>query len=44
MWESSVTFETFDQRDDETWPDQQKDNYKDKDNDNDNDKDNDKDI
>ena len=36
-----MTFETFDQNDEETWPDQQKDNnndkYKDKDNDNDND-------
>ena len=35
--------ETFDQGDDETWPDPKKDNkkykYKDKDNDNDNDKD-----
>ena len=35
-----MTFETFDQRDEETWPDQQKDN--DKDNDIDNDIDNDK--
>ena len=38
-----MTFETFDQSDEETWPDQKKDNdkdkYKDKDNDNDNDKD-----
>ena len=39
-----MTFETFDQRDEETWPDQQKENDKDNDNDNDNDKDNDKDI
>ena len=35
-----LTFETFDQSDEKTWPDQQKDNdedkYKDKDNDNDN--------
>ena len=31
-----MTFKTFDQRDEETWPDQQKDNDKDKDNDNDN--------
>ena len=32
-----VTFETFDQSDEGTWPDQQKDNdkYKDKDNDKD---------
>ena len=37
-----MTFETFDQRDDETWPDQQRD-Y-DKDRDNDKDKHNDKDI
>ena len=39
-----MTFETFDQRDEETWPDQQKDNDKDnyKDTDNDKDKDNDK--
>ena len=28
-----MTFETFDQNDEETWPDQQKDNDKDKDND-----------
>ena len=35
-----MTFETFDQRDEETWPDQQKEN----DNDNDNDNDKDKDI
>ena len=39
-WSSILmTFETFDQIDEETWPDQQKDNdkdnYKDKDNDND---------
>ena len=38
-----MTFETFDQSDEETWPDQKKDNDKDKDNDNDNDNDNDKD-
>ena len=37
-----MTFETFDQRAEETWPDQQKEN--DKDNDNDKGKDNDKDI
>ena len=37
-----MTFETFDPRDKETWPDHQKDNDKEKDNDND--KDNDKDI
>ena len=30
-----MTFETFDQSDEETWPDQQKDNNKDKDNDKD---------
>ena len=36
-----MTFETFDQRDVKTWPDQHKDN--DKDNDNNNDNDNDKD-
>ena len=35
-----MTFETFDQRDEETWPDQQKDNDKDKDKDNDNENDN----
>ena len=40
--ERLMTFETFDQRKEETWPDQQKEN--DKDDDNDNDKDNDKDI
>ena len=34
-----LTFETFDQSDEETWPDQQKDNDKDRDNDKDNDKD-----
>ena len=34
-----VTFETFDQSDEETWPDQQKDNDKDKGKDKDNDKD-----
>ena len=34
-----VTFETFDQGDEETWPDQQKDNDKDKYKDKDNDKD-----
>ena len=28
-----MTFETFDQRDEETWPDQQQDNDKDNDND-----------
>ena len=28
-----LTFETFDQSDEETWPEQQKDNEKDKDND-----------
>ena len=43
-----MTFETFDQRDEETWPDYQKDNDKDKYNDNDNDKhkhkENDKDM
>ena len=33
-----VTFETFDQSDEETWHDQQKYSYKDKDKDNDNDK------
>ena len=38
-----VTIETFDQSDEETWPDQQKDNNKYKDNDKDNDKDKDKD-
>ena len=40
-----MTFETFDQSDEGTWPDQQKDNdkYKHKDNDNDNDNDKDKD-
>ena len=32
----------FDQGDEKTWPDQQKDNDEDKHNDNDNDKDNDK--
>ena len=31
-----MTFETFDQRDEETWPDQQKDNDEDNDNDYDN--------
>ena len=35
-----VTFETFDQSDEETWPDQQKYNDKYKDNDRDSDKDN----
>ena len=30
-----LTFETFDQSDEETWPDQQKDNNEDKHNDND---------
>ena len=39
-----VTFETFDQSDEDTWTDQQKNNDKDNDSDNDNDKDNDKDI
>ena len=34
-----VTFETFDQSDEETWPDQEKDNDKDKCKDKDNDKD-----
>ena len=34
----SVTFEIFDQSDEETWPDQQKDNDKDKYKDKDNDK------
>ena len=38
-----VTFETFDQSDEETWPDQQKDNDKDKYKDKYKDKDNDKD-
>ena len=33
-----LTIEAFDQSDEETWPDQQKDNKKDKDKDNDNDK------
>ena len=33
-----LTFETFDQGDEKTWPDQQKDNGEDKDNDKDNDK------
>ena len=37
-----MTFETFDRSDEETWPDQQKDN--DNDNDKDKDNDNDKDI
>ena len=37
-----MTFETFDQSDEETWPDQRKDNDKDKDNDNDKNKANDK--
>ena len=37
-----VTFETFDQSDEETWPDQQKENDKNNDKDKDNDKDNDK--
>ena len=35
-----MTFETFDQSDEETWPDQQKDNDKDKDNGKDKDDDN----
>ena len=43
-----LNLETFDQSDEDTWPDQQKnndkDNDKDNDSDNDNDKDNDKDI
>ena len=33
-----MTFETFDQSDEETWPNQQKDSDKDKDKDNDKDK------
>ena len=33
-----MTFETFDQSDEVTWPDQKKDNDKDKDKDNDKDK------
>ena len=33
-----LTYETFDQGDEKTWPDQQKDNGEDKDNDKDNDK------
>ena len=37
--ERLVTFETFDQSDEETWPDQKKDNDKDKYKDKDNDKD-----
>ena len=37
-----MTFETFDQSDEGTWPDQQKDNDKDNDNDNDKYKHNDK--
>ena len=37
--QSDVTFETFDQSDEGTWPDQQKDNGKDKDKYKDNDKD-----
>ena len=37
-----MTYETFYQGDEETWPDQQKDNYKDKDKDKDNDNDKDK--
>ena len=41
--EPQVTFEKFDQSDEETWPDQKEDNGKDKDNHKDNDKDNDKD-
>ena len=39
-----MTFETFDQSDEETWPDQKKDNDKDKDKDKDKDNDKDKDI
>ena len=41
-----MTYETFDQGDEETWPDQQKDDDKDKykDNDRDNDKDNPRDL
>ena len=35
-----LTFETFDQSDEKTWPDQQKDNDKDKCKDKDNDNDN----
>ena len=38
-----MTFETFDQSDEEIWPDQKKDNDKDNDKDNHKDKDNDKD-
>jgi len=41
-FERLVTFLTFDQSDEETWPDQQKDTAKDKDNDKD--KGNEKDI
>ena len=37
--ERLVTLETCDQSDEETWPDQKKDNDKDKDKDKDNDKD-----
>ena len=37
-----MTFETFDQSDEESWPDQKKDNDKDKGKDKDNDKDKDK--
>ena len=39
-----MTFETFDQSCQETWPDQQKDNDKDKDKEKDKDSDNDKDT
>jgi len=39
-----MTFETFDQRDEETWPDQQKENDKVNDNDKDKDKNNAKDV
>ena len=38
-----MTFETFDESDELTWPGQNKDNYKDKDNDKYKDNDNDKD-
>ena len=40
--QSPVTFETFDQSNKGTWPDQQKDNDKDKDKDKDNNNDKDK--
>ena len=38
MTEWLLTIEAFDQSDEKTWPDQQKDNKKDKDKDNDDDK------